>query len=78
MLKALPRPVALAGAKGDPLAPVDNTNRFKGSLPRYEPVLKGSLTPGRKKAEVFGHFGHRPMPHSVVVRFLSRHASHII
>ena len=30
-------------------------------------MLKGPLTPGRKKAEVFGHFGHRPMPHSVVV-----------
>jgi len=27
VLKALPRPVALAGAKGDPLAPVGNTNR---------------------------------------------------
>jgi len=27
VLKALPRPVALAGAKGDPLAPVCNTNR---------------------------------------------------
>ena len=26
-LKALPRPVALVGAKGDPLAPVGNTNR---------------------------------------------------
>ena len=25
--KGLPRPVALAGAKGDPLAPVGNTNR---------------------------------------------------
>jgi len=33
----------------------------------YEPVLKGPLTPGRKKAEVFGDFGHRPMPYSVVV-----------
>ena len=30
-------------------------------------MLKGSLTSGRNKAEVFGHFGHRPMPHSVVV-----------
>ena len=28
VLKALPRPVALASAKGDPLAPVGNTNRF--------------------------------------------------
>ena len=27
VLKGLPRPVALAGAKGDPLAPVCNTNR---------------------------------------------------
>jgi hypothetical protein len=35
-------------------------------------VLKGSLTPGRKKAEVFGHFGHRPMPHSVVVFLLAK------
>jgi len=26
VLKALPRPVALTGAKGDPLAPVGNTN----------------------------------------------------
>ena len=30
-------------------------------------MLKGPLTSGRKKAKVFGHFGHRPMPHSVVV-----------
>ena len=30
-------------------------------------MLKGPLTPDRKKAEVFGDFGHRPMPHSVVV-----------
>ena len=30
-------------------------------------MLKGPLTPGRKKAEVFNDFGHRPMPHSVVV-----------
>ena len=28
VLKGLPRPVALAGAKGTPLAPVCNTNRF--------------------------------------------------
>ena len=27
MLKGLPRPVALTGAKGDPLTPVGNTNR---------------------------------------------------
>jgi len=33
-------------------------------------VLKGPLTPGHKKAEVFGHFWHRPMPHSVVVKYL--------
>ena len=30
-------------------------------------MLKGSLAPGRKNAEVFGDFGHRPMPHSVLV-----------
>ena len=30
-------------------------------------MLKGLLTPGRKKAEVFDDFGHRPMPHSIVV-----------
>ena len=30
-------------------------------------MLKGPLTPGHKKTEVFGHFRHRPMPHSVVV-----------
>jgi hypothetical protein len=29
-------------------------------------VLKGSLTPGRRKAEVFAHFEHRPMPRCVV------------
>jgi len=29
--------------------------------------VKGAFNPGRKKAEVFGHFGHRLMPHSVVV-----------
>jgi hypothetical protein len=29
--------------------------------------VKGVFNPSRKKAEVFGHFGHRPMPHSVVV-----------
>ena len=71
----LPRPVALAGAKGDPLAhelvlkgpcptaPV--SRRWAGPFSTssyYKPVLKGSLTPGRKKAEVFGHFGHRLMP----------------
>ena len=75
VLKALPRPVALAGAKGDPLAPVRAptapvNSRWAGPFStgsRYESVLKGSLTPGRKKAKVFGHFGHRPMPHSVVV-----------
>jgi len=27
VLKGFPRPVALAGAKGEPLAPVGNTNR---------------------------------------------------
>ena len=35
-------------------------------------MLKGPLTPGRKKAEVFGHFGHRAMPHSVVVGATTR------
>ena len=30
-------------------------------------LLKGSLTSGGKKTEVFGHFEHRPMPHCVVV-----------
>ena len=38
-------------------------------------MLKVSLTPGRKKAEVFGYFGYRPMPHSVVVRSTSYIAS---
>ena len=52
--------LAQGTAKGDPLAPV-------GTSPCYEPVLKGPLAPSRKKAKVFGDFGHRPMPHSVVV-----------
>jgi len=30
-------------------------------------MLKGSLAPGHINAEVFGDFGHQPMPHSVVV-----------
>ena len=69
MLKALPRPVALAGAKGS--LPRQHLSVAVGQGPfstgsYYEPVLKGPLTPGHKKAEVFSHFGHRSMPHCVV------------
>ena len=58
--------------KGHSLAPVCVTNRCQRLClgPWHWPVLKGSLTPGRKKIEVFGYFGHRPMPHSVVVSLL--------
>jgi hypothetical protein len=35
-------------------------------------VLKGSLAPGHKNAMVFGDFGHRPMPHSIVVKPCNR------
>ena len=68
MLKGFPRTMALPGAKGTPLAPV--SSRWAGPFSTgscYEPVLKGSLTPGRKMTEVFSHFGHPPMSHSVVV-----------
>ena len=56
VLKALPRPMALAGAKG--------------FLPRQHlsvDVGQDPLAQGHKKTEVFGDFGHGPMPHSVVV-----------